>query len=81
MDTNGMPSEGFAFTELPLGFGLALSMNDAAMTSYAGMTEAEKERIIMRCRDARSKDEMQEIVESLVPDGNVNSLFEGPGAK
>lgn len=78
MDTNGMPMEGFPFTELPLGFGMALAMNEPAMESYAGMTESEKEQVIMRCRDAKSKAEMREIVDSLVPDGNVNSLYESP---
>lgn len=78
MDTNRMPMEGFPFTELPLGFGMALAMNEPAMMGYAGLTETEKEHIIMRCKDAKSKDEMRQIVDSLVPDGNVNSLFESP---
>ena len=76
MDTNGMPMEGFPFTSLPLGFGMALAMNEPAMRSYAGMTETEREHIIMRCKDARSKEEMRQIVDSLVPDGNVNHLYE-----
>lgn len=81
MDGNGLPAGGFAFTELPLGFGMALAMNEPAMRGYAAMTESEKESVIMRCRDAKSKEEMQKIVDSLVPDGNVNSLFEGPQVK
>ncbi|MDL2300833.1 hypothetical protein LJC58_00565 [Lachnospiraceae bacterium OttesenSCG-928-D06] len=81
MDANGMPLEGFAFSAMPLGFGIALSEDNRAMSSYAELSEAEKEKIIMRCKDAKTKDEMQEIVDSLVPDGNVNSLFEGPSAK
>lgn len=78
MDLNGMPTSGYPFTEIPLGFGMALAMNEPAMRGYAGLSETEKEHIIMRCKDARSKDEMQKIVDSLVPDGNVNSLFESP---
>lgn len=78
MDMNGLPVAGFPLTELPLGFGMALAMNEPAMTGYAGLSEAEKEKIIMRCRDAKTKSEMQEIVDSLVPDHNVNSLYEGP---
>lgn len=79
MDANGMPMEGFAFTELPLGFGMALAMNEPAMKGYAGLSETEKEHLILRCKDARSKEEMEKIVNSLVPDGNVSSLFEEGG--
>jgi len=32
--------------------------------------------ISWRCKDAKSKEEMQKIVDSLVPDGNVNNLYE-----
>lgn len=81
MDSNGMPMEGFPFTELPLGFGMALAMNEPAMRGYAGLSESDKEQIIMQCKDAKSKDEMREIVNSLVPDRNINSLFEGPQAR
>lgn len=81
MDINGMPITGFPFNEVPLGFGMALAMNEPALRGYAGLTETEKEHIIMRCRDAKSKDEMQKIVDSLVPDGNVNSLYESPDIK
>lgn len=31
-------------------------------------------------QDASSKEEMQKIVDSLVPDGNANSLYESPDA-
>lgn len=76
MDNEWMPTGGFPFTELPLGFGMSLAMNEAAMQGYARLTEDEKEKIIMRCKDASSKEEMQRIVDSLVPDGNVSSLYE-----
>lgn len=76
MDTNGMSMQGVPFAGIPLGFGMALAMNEPAMRGYAGLTETEREHIIMRCKDAKSKEEMQKIVDSLVPDGNVNNLFE-----
>lgn len=78
MDFDGTPNGGFPFTELPLGFGMALAMNERAMQHYAGLTESEKEQIILKCKDASSKEEMRRIVDSLVPDENANSLFEGP---
>lgn len=75
MDYGGIGGEnGFPFTELPLGFGMALAMNEPAMRGYAGLTETEKEHLILRCKDARSKEEMEKIVNSLAP-GKSDSLF------
>lgn len=71
---NGSGDSGFPFTELPLGFGMALAMNENAMQGYARLTEDEKEHIIMKCKDATSKEEMRKIVDSLVPDGDVGKL-------
>lgn len=74
MDSGGIQGEGFAFTELPLGFGMSLAMNEPAMQGYARLTETEKEHLILRCKDARSKDEMEKIVDSLVPRGNLSTI-------
>lgn len=81
MDINGFgPSStlynGTPFSELPVGFGMSLAMNEEAMSGYAGLTEAEKEKIIMRCRDAKTKAQMQEIVDSLAPGTDVQEVFE-----
>lgn len=64
--------------EVPMGFGFALIKNEAAMRRYSELSESEKEEILMKCKDAKSKKEMQKIVENLVPDKNINSLYEGP---
>lgn len=76
MDLNGMSMGGYPMSGLPMGFGMALAMNEPAMRAYAGLTETEREHIIMRCKDARTKEEMRQIVDSLVPEGNVNNLYE-----
>ena len=57
--------------QLPVGFGMALAMN-----GYAGLTEAQKEKVILRCRDARTKEQMQDIVDSLVPGADVGEIYE-----
>ena len=75
MTPGGAPTSGIPMG-LPLGFGMGLAMNESAMKGYAELTETEREHIINRCKDARSKDEMQKIIDSLVPDGNVNNLYE-----
>ena len=74
MDTNGLPTEGYPLTELPLGFGMALAMNEGAMYGYARLTETDKEHLIMRCKDARSKEEMQKIVDSLATGESISSI-------
>lgn len=64
--------------EVPMGFGFALIKNEAAMRRYSELSESEKEEILMKCKDAKNKKEMQKIVDNLVPDKNINSLYEGP---
>lgn len=76
MDSNN--AENAFLRNLPLGFGFALAQNEAAMQRYAQLTESEKEQIILKCKDAKSKAEMQKIVNDLVPDGNLSSVYEGP---
>lgn len=77
MDEYGLPIEGYPLsTSLPLGFAMALGMNEAAMQGYAKLSETEKEHLIMKCKDARSKEEMQKIVNSLAPQESLNNLRE-----
>lgn len=84
MDLNGLGGIGSAgsgysgslFSDLPVGFGMSLLMNDAAMQGYAGLTEAQKEAVILRCKDARTKAQMQEIVDSLAPGTDVQEILE-----
>ena len=61
---------------LPLGFGMGLAMNEPAMKGYAGLTEAEKERIILRCKGAKTKKEMQKIVDSLAHNVDIQEVIE-----
>lgn len=51
--------------ELPLGFSMALGMNEKAMERYAGMTPEEKAQVVARCKAVESKEEMRGIVEAL----------------
>ncbi|MCM1189750.1 MAG: hypothetical protein NC541_10710 [bacterium] len=76
MDINGESGDGFGLQGLPAGVGFALAMNEPAMKSYASLSETDKEHLLMRCRDAKSKDEMQKIVDSLVPDTDVRAVLE-----
>ena len=66
------------FTGLPLGLSMALMMNERAREGYEGLTETEKEHIILKCKDAKSKAEMDKIVDSISSEEGLKSLFKGP---
>lgn len=73
---NDVTGGGYGLRELPIGFSFGLAENESAMKSYAGLSETEKEHLLMRCRDAKSKSEMQEIVNSLIPDTDLRAVVE-----
>lgn len=76
MDIVENSDNGAPLTELPLGLGMSLAMNEPAMRGYAGLTEAKKEEIIMRCKDVKTKEQMQRIVDSLVPGMDIQEVYE-----
>ncbi len=59
MKMNGRP-------ELPLGFGMALAQNTAAMSRFASMSPEEQTAVIERTHGINSKDEMRSFVDDLL---------------
>ncbi len=53
------------FYKVPIGFGMALAMNQPAMNAYAAMTEVQKQDVLDRAHNVRSEQEMQDLVASL----------------
>ena len=53
------------FYKVPIGFGMALAMNQPAMNAYAAMTEEQKQAILNKAHNARSEKEMHQIVASI----------------
>ena len=53
------------FYKVPIGFGMALAVNEPAMNAYAKMTEAQKQAILNKAHNARSEKEMHDLVASL----------------
>ena len=51
--------------ELPLGFGMALAQNEAAMKKFEQLNEKEKLSLIDKTHSVSSKTEMRELVDSL----------------
>ena len=53
------------FYQVPIGFGLALSSNTAAMNRYAHLTEEQKQEVLDRAHNVRSEMEMYTLVANL----------------
>ncbi len=53
------------FYKVPIGFGMALAMNQPAMNAYAAMTEEQKQAIVNKAHNVRSEKEMHDLVNSL----------------
>ena len=53
------------FYKVPIGFGMALAMNQPAMNAYTAMTEQQKQDILEKAHNARSEKEMHHLVNSL----------------
>lgn len=59
---------------VPIGFGMALAQNLNAMKRYSAMSEAEKEEVLNRARDAKSRNEMESLINSLSPLGDIGDI-------
>ena len=53
------------FYQMPIGFGLAMSGNTAAMNRYAHLSEQQKQNILNRAHNVRSEKEMYALVAEL----------------
>ena len=53
------------FYNIPIGFGLALSSNTAAMNYYAHLPEERRQEILGKAHNVRSEQEMYSLVASL----------------
>ena len=51
--------------KVPIGFGMALAMDYTAMEAYAALTEEQKQKVLERARNARSEEEMRQIIASV----------------
>ncbi len=58
------------FYKVPIGFGMALSQNEAAMMRYGQLDETKKQEILNKAHNVRSEKEMYTLVASLA-NGNM----------
>lgn len=53
------------FYKVPIGFGMALAVNEPAMNAYSKMTEEQKQAIFNKAHKVCSEKEMYDLVASL----------------
>ena len=53
------------FASVPIGFGLALSANTAAMNHYAHLSEDQKKEVLDKAHNVQSEMEMYDLVAGL----------------
>ena len=53
------------FYKVPIGFGMALTQNTAAMNRYAHLSESQKQDILDKAHNDRSEKEMYSLVADL----------------
>ena len=59
-------------SELPIGFAMALAMNEPAMKKFEALSPAEKESIVQQTHNVKSRhDEMQHLVMSIASGGGL----------
>lgn len=51
--------------DVPIGFGLSLAMNEAAMEHYSQMTESERKSWLSRAGQVSSRAEMEQLVNQI----------------
>lgn len=51
--------------DLPIGFGLSLAANERSMEAFAAMSDAQKEVAVEKSRSMRTREEMEQYVNSL----------------
>ena len=51
--------------ELPIGFTMELAKHSDALIRFSGMTKDEQQEIIGQARNASSREEMRDLVESI----------------
>ena len=59
------------YSELPVGFAMALARNEPALLRYSALSPSQKSAILAQAHAAHSQEEMDQLVESLRNGSNV----------
>lgn len=63
---------------MPVGYDYdaAPGLREMAMNGYGGLTESQKESIIMHCKDVKTRKQMQDVVSAIAPGMDIQEVFE-----
>lgn len=53
------------FYEIPMGFGMVLAMNPPAWNAYNALTEEQRQQILQKAHQAKSRKAMHDIINSI----------------
>lgn len=59
------------YSELPVGFAMALARNEPALLRYSALSPSQKSAILAQAHAAHSQEEMDRLVESLRNGGSA----------
>lgn len=83
MDMGGTPYMEGTTDGFTTGFPAAIAINEGARIEgdfdrlgYDRLTEAEKEELILRCKGAKTAEEMQRIAEEVAPGVDIHQVYE-----
>lgn len=78
MDINEMPMNSVEYGGLTFPYGMSpiLSLDTEIAGRNRVLTENEREHIIMKCKDAASKEEVKKILETEVPGESMQGLLD-----
>lgn len=83
MDMGGTPYMEGTTDGLTTGFPAAFAINESErvensmdLLGYDGLTEAEKEELILRCKGAKTVEEMRKIAEEVAPGVDIQQVYE-----
>lgn len=60
--------------DLPIGFGLSLAANEKSMEAFAAISDAQKEVTVEKSRSMRTREEMEQYVNSLSEEASGETL-------
>lgn len=63
------------YDNLPVGMSVPSSVTPESINDKAKVTEAYKEKVLMECRAVDSQRERKQVVDSMLPDGDIADLL------
>lgn len=80
MDMNQYGGAGVPYPGFPMGAVPLALVNEPSLQGYENLTETEKEHLILQCKDAKTSDVVERIMDSSETDLDAKGLAEEEAA-